>query len=112
MTYKEYRKAYTGKTRDEQRALHHAYFMQFVTPEVTQAVVSRFGKALKQSTDPYYNDIGLETWDQRAVGFKYHICTVNRRLNGSYSWSPADGVCMLKAAAREWLKQKPEKGEV
>lgn len=109
MTYQEYMEARTGKTRDEQRALHHQYYKQFVTPSIIQAVVPSLGRALKQSTDPHYNDISLKSWDLIAKGFTRHVCAVNKRLNGSYSWSPAIGVCMLKAAAREWLKQEAEK---
>lgn len=49
---------------DNSKELHHAYWLQFATPETFSLVRSSIGvDRIKASTDPYMNDIPLARWD-------------------------------------------------
>lgn len=88
-------------------AAHRRYFGQFVTPGTIARVLGAIGKEkLTASSDPHLNDIPLRLWDQ-----------LTPQLPGSAGFSKAgdfytlaNGVCLAKEAARQWLdSQKPNK---
>jgi hypothetical protein len=80
---------------------HHAYFAQFVTPEITATVLRSIGaKALLASRDVHLNDIPLRLWDALP-----HLLSIRAKaieLGDGASLSMYVGV--YKTAARLWLK--------
>ena len=90
----------------EATAAHRRYFGQFVTPGTIARVLSAIGKdRLTASTDPHLNDIPLKLWDQLtpqlpgSAGFA---------KAGDY-YTLANGVCLAKEAARQWLDSQEPK---
>ena len=86
---------------------HNEYYAQFVTPSILELVESKFGtNRLKQAfeKDQYFNTISLPEWDGLS------LCLNKARLNLSLkecgdSISQAGLVCILKAAARQLIKE-------
>jgi hypothetical protein len=95
----------------QQPGAFRAYHAQFVTPEVTQAVLRSIGLArILASKDPHLNDIPLHLWD-RIIGFRDTMragtsldttlgCAAALRAAGDF---PSCGVlvCIMKEAARQ-----------
>jgi hypothetical protein len=50
------------------------------------------------STDPHYNDTGLQIWDSYAPIYERNLRRVLKSLGDQ--WSLAGNVCMLKEAVR------------
>ena len=89
----------------EATAAHRRYFGQFVTDGTKSRVLSAIGlDRLKSSTDPHFNDIPLRIWDQLtpqlpgSAGFS---------KAGDY-YTPANGVCLAKEAARQIIEAQPQ----
>lgn len=81
--------------------VHHAYFSQFVTPEVTQIMLDYIGaEKLLASRDVHLNDIPLNRWD--ALPFPWGMEKKIREAGENMSLSTK--VCIFKTAARLWLK--------
>jgi len=80
-------------------ATFHEFYGQFVTESVLRAVRGAFGKAIKASTDPHFNDTPLAAWDRLANGFRFELGSMISQANGSGGVSLSDLVCTLKAAA-------------
>ena len=91
----------------DNRCTHRQYYGQMVTDHVRDVVRTGIGlDRLKKSTDPHFNDIPLQEWDDFTIylemgGFQQKI-----REYGDL-WSLAGGVCILKEAARQ-LAQRGE----
>ena len=123
MTRNEYINRYSGKTAEEQTALHRAYYAQFVTPAVLHYVQSAIGKnRLLGSTDPHLNDIPLVMWDRMEPVIRSMCLSRMGNVNGAVSvdefgrrtiaWSLSDAVCIAKEAARQFIeKETAEEGE-
>lgn len=76
---------------------HDEYYSQFVTPGVIERVKSRIGeKKIKQSSDPHFNDIPLNSWD--VIGVPADVVTKCGLAGDSNTLSFQ--VCVNKAAAR------------
>jgi len=102
MTRKEYM-AMSGDLTEAQRVkLHREYYAQFVTPYVVSCVERFIGTLrIKESTDPWLNDIPLKEWDTldgcvRPIGAR-----INKTINGTSAWSLSDTVCVAKEAAHQ-----------
>lgn len=100
-TRQQYMTDYCGKTEEEQKAIYRRYFGQFVNSGTISTVLYGIGKErLLASTDEHMNDIPLAMWDRLvpnlsgSSGFK---------KAGDY-YTLANGVCLLKEAARQWLE--------
>jgi len=81
--------------------LHEKYYGQFVTPEILNMVVSRFGideLKLVYSADKYFNQIPLGQWD-RLTNLLPAYVNAGLKNVGDYG-TLANHVCILKAAAR------------
>jgi hypothetical protein len=108
MTRQEYLAANNAATTNEQHwELFQAYYGQFVTGGLKQAVLRAFGtNQLREAiaTDRHINNIPLAKWDQLAQAYR---TTINTQLHtqGDY-WSNAGGVCVLKEAARQAIQQE------
>ena len=83
------------------------YYAQFVTPEIKQRVLSRFGiERLLQSTDEHLNDIPLRQWDALAgSGIAYNGSLIGRPSPRADDGSLASAVCTLKEAARQLIEE-------
>lgn len=86
--------------REIGKARHAVYYGEMVTDADKHAVRQYIGlPALLASTDEHLNDIALQQWDAMAINRRgAHARTLKER--GEAGVSPADGVCILKAAAR------------
>ena len=100
------RAEYMAESQLDGPAAHRKYFGQFVTPQTIARVVAHIGMGrLLDSTDPHMNDIPLHRWDELVPqlpgsgGFA--------RAGGYYT--RANGVCLAKEAARQWLEQEKAK---
>ncbi|MGO4302207.1 hypothetical protein [Cupriavidus sp. RAF12] len=106
LTREQYMAQYSGKSREEQAALHREYYAQFVPNGLKSFVVSCIGaERILASTDPHMNDIPLHEWDRldgyiRPIGARIH-----KQINGSSVWSLSDTVCVAKEAARQFKEQ-------
>lgn len=80
---------------------HREYYAQFVTDRSKRIVQSCIGiEKLKNSTDEYFNDIPLKTWDVLPIAY-------NRQAMescGDYL-TLAGHVCIMKEAARQVLEE-------
>jgi hypothetical protein len=101
---------------EDSERLHGEYFTQFVTDAMKRDILNFIGKeALLNSTDKHLNDIPLKQWDCLA-GFSfrgsemilkpsvipYGIDNLLKEAGEDYSCST--GVCILKQAARQIIK--------
>ena len=76
------------------------YYGQFVNAGTKARVLSGIGlAALKKSTDPHFNDIPLNKWDNLVP---HCPCSAGFAKAGDY-YTLAGGVCLLKEAARQIL---------
>jgi hypothetical protein len=100
MKRSEYMSQYGTGTREQDAALHRAYYAQFVTDAIRTMVVDAIGEdRIKASTDPHFNDIPLLRWD----GIAMHLpASVGAHLKREGDWLTADGaVCILKESAQQ-----------
>lgn len=98
------RQQYLDESYEKGPEAHRRYFGQFVTPGTISRVVSAIGaNRIRASTDPHMNDIPLKLWDALVP-----------QLPGSSGFAKAgdyytlaNGVCLAKEAARQWLEANP-----
>jgi hypothetical protein len=86
---------------DNSRGKFHAYYGQFVTDRLREAVLSRFGLTKLQQAfeeDPTFNTIPLRRWDRFPTENYIDIANF-KAINMSFSLS--DKVCLAKNAARQ-----------
>lgn len=114
---------YTRKQYIAGECTHDEYWAQLVKPCITDMVLRRFGiTRLEDSTDPHMNDIPLAQWD----AMHEPVCSlVASNTNGildtlraidesqaklaekrKFSWSMSDSVCVLKRAAKMFIKHE------
>lgn len=78
---------------------HHDYYAQF-GKHLVSLVGSRFGiDRIKASTDPHFNDIPLNKWDNLAITVRMTVGRMLAEANGG-GVSLSDCVCSAKAAAQ------------
>ena len=81
-------------------ALHHAYYSQFVSDALKNAVGECIGVArIKASTDSYLNDIPLHEWDA-IKGLVFAHCAAQLKKVDPCGVSLGSAVCIAKAAAQ------------
>lgn len=86
---------------DKSPRAHQRYYAQFVTDEITNAVLEKIGSsAIKGSADRHFNDIPLRIWD--SLVFPVNKSLLNETGEG---FSLSTKVCIAKAAARIWLQK-------
>lgn len=93
--------------------LHESYYGQFVTPEIKQRVLKRFGIEILKNEfqkDENLNGIPLKCWDDLAGnritfdGYAATLCADTLKAAGDGpTWS--NSVCILKAAARQIVNE-------
>lgn len=76
---------------------HDEYYAQFVTKPLIFLVEAAFGREIRDSTDPYFNDILKERWDKLTKLMLESLPPLAKANGGGISLS--DKVCVLKAAA-------------
>lgn len=117
MTRSEYREAYLLEPdKEEQFAIHHRYYAQFVTPRLLDYVRSKI-HGIEWKDTKYFNDKPIEWWD-RIAG----IVMRNDRpiINDTYvsriqlkilqeGLSASSIICIYKAAARIIYAELKEK---
>lgn len=94
-------KTYTRQQYLNQEVSHQDYYAQYVTEEILARVKGRIGeKTIKESTDPHFNDIPLQTWDKMSP-FGREEFDLKKKLkeNGDF-FTLSAMVCIGKAAAR------------
>lgn len=85
----------------DSKNLHHKYYLQFQTDAIRSLVKSSFGpEELAGSTDPHFNDLRLERWDDLAR-YSYPYLPHKRIVEAGDFYSLSFGVCLLKAIARD-----------
>ena len=103
---------------EDSEKLHHTYYLQFSTPSAKTIVLNVIGKEkLLNSKDEHLNDIPLHIWDNIA-GFQFKGSEMVRKptviLSFIYGkklkeakegFSSSTAVCILKAVAREIIKE-------
>ena len=100
------REEYMTRERVEGYSAHRAYYAQFVTPELIDAVVDRVGRdAILQATDKYLNEVPLARWGAlERLARRYSktklLGQTQGYRHGKYSWSVLYAVCIAKEAAR------------
>jgi hypothetical protein len=78
---------------------HRAYYAQFVSPLTISNVLNVVGKErILQSTDEHLNDIPLHQWSRAAEMMKRSMLF---KSAGDY-YTDANGVCVVKEAARQF----------
>lgn len=81
--------------------VHHAYFAQFVTSEVTETLLSYIRpERLLASRDIHLNDVPLHLWDN----LPYLPIIMSKAKEFGDNTSLSTKVCVYKTAARLWLK--------
>lgn len=105
ITRDDYMSRYGGdNTEDQNRALHRAYYKQFVNASTIAHVVRIIGKdRLLASTDEHLNDIPLGRWDLLCGRIPLAISFRDVGQQGS---SLSDWVCIAKEAARQWIESQ------
>lgn len=114
---------YTRKQRLANECTHDEYWAQLVKPCITDTVLRRFGiSRLEDSTDPHMNDIPLHQWDalhettrslvaSNTGGILDTLRAIDESqaklaLERQFTWSLSDSVCVLKRAAKMFIKQE------
>jgi hypothetical protein len=85
-------------------SLHQEYFLQFGNPVIRKMLESSISvDKLRESTDPYFNDIPLKWWDNLA---NYVDPYMDRKLLKEVGEinSLSVRVCTLKAIARDMVR--------
>lgn len=90
--------------------LHNEYYAQFVTEEIKQLVLRRFGieklcAAYEEDTD--LNSIPLVNWDGLGIHLMHGSRYLDRQLikETGQGYSNAGAVCILKEAARQLIQE-------
>lgn len=93
---------FTRKQLRNEEVSPHDYYMQFATPAIVSMVAGEFSpEELNASTDPHFNDISLDRWDQMALRIRNFLSYDLIKETQEYSFSLAFGVCVCKAIAKE-----------
>jgi len=94
--------SYTGKSKEEQLALHRAYYGQLVGESTIRRVVSVIGeKRLMASTDPWLNDIPLKEWDRLTASLP-----LAQPFKNLEDYATLAGlVCVAKEAAHQFIER-------
>lgn len=93
------REKYLSAPYDETGRVHRAYYGQFVTEDVKDAVLRHIPlKMLKASKDAHLNDIHLVVWDRVQVRQAAAM-----RARGDFL-TTAGNTCIAKEAARQILE--------
>jgi hypothetical protein len=93
------RDEYMQQSRDNGPVAHRAYYGQFVNHNTIKQVVRHIGAdRIKASTNPHFNDIPLEEWDNLT---KFLIIAKPFKSVGDYT-TLAGLVCVAKEAARQF----------
>jgi hypothetical protein len=101
------RDQYMIDSRTDGIGAHRRFFGQFVTPSTISRVVGFIGKdRILASTDRYMNDIPLELWDRLVSGLPG---SAGFAKAGDY-YTTANGVCLAKEAARQWVETQNLEG--
>lgn len=100
MKRSEYMSQYGTGTREQDAALHRAYYAQFVTDAIRARVLNGIGEdRIKASEDPHFNDIPLLRWDSVAANMP---ASVSAHMKREGDWlTDAGAVCILKEAAQQ-----------
>ena len=102
MTRNEYMTQYTGKSREEQRALHRAYYAQFVNERTISYVVRVIGAdRLLRARDEHLNNIPLGKWD--AMVSSLPVAAPMKDFGDYYTLGNC--VCIAKEAARQYIER-------
>jgi hypothetical protein len=97
------RQQYMADSYKEGMVAHRRYFGQFVTQRTIHRVVDAIGAdRIKASTDEHMNDIPLYLWDRLVTMLPG---SARFKEAGDY-YTLANGVCLAKEAARQWLEQQ------
>lgn len=83
---------------------HRQYYSQFVNNDCLRRVEFIIGvDKIKESKDPYFNDIPLSEWDKI---FCFWHTEIKRLVEEAQDYpTPAVGVCIAKEAAQQ-IKEK------
>lgn len=109
ITRKQYMTALYTTPADAERR-HREFYDQFVTPDVLAYVGRHIGvQAIKESTNPYFNDIPLRRWDALDPILRKMVGRKMAEANEGAGVSQADLVCVAKAAAHS-IRDKAKKG--
>jgi hypothetical protein len=80
-----------------------------VTPSVLRLVRERIGvRRIKESNDPFFNDISLKMWDD-LEGLNYTARDAVMLRDAEEGWRMSTSYCILKGAARLIKKKELEK---
>lgn len=96
---------FTRKQYMNREVNHQTYYSQFAA-RLVPLVLERFGEErLRNSTDPYFNDIPLSAWEFATFSIDPQTLLELATSEGirPLSVSLCSKVCALKSAARLWL---------
>lgn len=96
---------YTRQDYMASRVSHDTYYGQFVTAAVMDLLNERLRQRVRGSTDPHFNDIALQTWDNLVPHIPEDVWAMVRAAGDVNVRTLSNGVCILKAAARR-IKQE------
>lgn len=102
-TRQQYMAEYSGMTKEQAKDAHRRYFGQLVTDGTISRVLTGIGAdRLLAAKDEHLNDIPLVMWDRLATqcGGSADFAKI-----GDY-YTLANGVCLLKEAARQWIDKQ------
>lgn len=85
---------------DDGTGAYRTYYSQFVTGEIKNRVLIRFGKErILRSTDKHFNDIPLYLWDYLSSPCPFEV---GQLLKEAGDYPTLSGmVCILKEAAQQ-----------
>lgn len=92
--------AYTHKDYMAKKCSHDEYYGQFGKHLISLVSRTIGVDKIKASTDPHFNDIPLQQWDNLAPAVHLTVGRMLSEANGSGGISLADCVCAAKAAAK------------
>lgn len=97
----------SGETDEERTRNHREYYSQFVDIHVKMNVLKSVSMdKLLRSTDPHFNDIGLQVWDEMGRKFPHEMI---QKLKSCGDFLTAAGlVCIHKEAARQLVEEARE----
>ena len=96
---------YTRQDYLYNRCNHRDYYSQFVTEEIKNYVQRWIGlHTILNSTDDWFNDIPLKSWDSIAYNLR-ELINNQVLIESQAGWSLSIATCISKEAARQ-LKEK------
>ena len=99
----------TKKQYLNREVTHREYHAQFVTNRMKSVVKQKFGvQKLKDciNKDKYLNNIPLSEWEKLGCLLTKNSETRKRiKRTGSF-WALADGVCIVKEAAKQLIEEE------